>query len=805
MLDCAKTEGGRLRDDKNTPDGMSVEELAKLLRSTVADIVDKLRKLGVAATADVMLDDDTVRLISGELRRLRERVAPPKPSPTDFWNMPYTPPRVNTQPTAGRHSTETALIVDDPEDKAPGTAAGGRTTTGGTASGITASGSAASDIIESDSAAFEKVASDSTASDNVASDGVGQNALSRTRIPPRDARPDAQRPAPRPLWSAATYRPQYRNALTNTAARRAASAAAAAPTVRQATHKPELITEYAPPDGLIKKVTVYRWPATYNFYEQFRRDAQRYFDADYAGDAPPQRVEFFSYIPQYSQLNRAQLQYYLWWRSRVRAGEYPPADLSYVLLYIYEIINLPEKVDPKSGMAALCDVWAAYRVRYPRIDKYLVEWVADYGLMYGLPAPAERIAPFYSKVIDCCTLKEYYAGANSRGKNGFAASLADFASVYRWRDSKFAQGEALPVFETHIAGAVAHMLERSDAEGKPLFTSDAMRETKVSRDAFCGSLCAYNIKRRIDVEYMSFARSHELRGRLTEAVKYAENRVRAYLKIKSRLNASGIDADCRRWLDEYFDANLPSDRRRRAASADDAPDYERFYDAPAEDGGIERALELERASWSVTDKLVAAGDNTAGSAAGCAVGSDESGYNTVDASFSGESGAGEGGYGAADIGADGAGGKYGHNNVSASYDSESISDDCEDDAYVDGEINSDAIDFADGGDYTGAAYAGGDADEDGSANSPALPDDDPYAVFVSALDDRLRGALEALLRGGFAAYCRETGEFADALAAELNEAAVAATGDIVCEPDADGDIAVVEDYEDALRDALGRV
>ena len=55
-------------------------------------------------------------------------------------------------------------------------------------------------------------------------------------------------------------------------------------------------------------------------------------------------------------------------------------------------------------------------------------------------------------------------------------------------------------------------------------TVGAMRPAKIVRDAFCGSLCARNVKRRLEVEYLSHSRSQEQRLYITDIVKHAENR-----------------------------------------------------------------------------------------------------------------------------------------------------------------------------------------------------------------------------------------------------------------------------------------
>jgi hypothetical protein len=78
--------------------------------------------------------------------------------------------------------------------------------------------------------------------------------------------------------------------------------------------------EYSPKSSLIHTVRLYSWSSAYPYYEQFRRAAAYYYNKTSPKvDAEP----YFSYMPQYSQLNDRQLAYYLWFRSEIRAGRYP--------------------------------------------------------------------------------------------------------------------------------------------------------------------------------------------------------------------------------------------------------------------------------------------------------------------------------------------------------------------------------------------------------------------------------------------------------------------------------------------------
>ena len=69
-------------------------------------------------------------------------------------------------------------------------------------------------------------------------------------------------------------------------------------------------------------------------------------------------------MPQYEQMSASQLAYYLYFRDEVRNGRYIKTDNSYLFLYVYEIINLPDKIPPASGALLLSRIWSVYRQHY---------------------------------------------------------------------------------------------------------------------------------------------------------------------------------------------------------------------------------------------------------------------------------------------------------------------------------------------------------------------------------------------------------------------------------------------------------
>lgn len=347
---------------------------------------------------------------------------------------------------------------------------------------------------------------------------------------------------------------------------------------------------------LLLSVCIKKRGGEYNFYGRFRRDAIRYLKEEGAPCAP---APYFSYIPQYTQLTAAQKDFYLYWRSELRRGNFLPCDESYLYLYIYEILNLPDYIPPNEGVYLLCAVWAAYRARYPHMDKYLVEWVADYCLLHRLSCPSEAVRPFLRDILPLASLKEFYLGAlGELNEEGVETALAFFCD-YSWRESRYAKGEHKAAFKRHILGAVTPAL-RELFEDERLLQANTARSRR-AHDAFCGSLCAHNVKCRIEVTYYALSDVSALRSGLTAAVKYAENRLRAALAIKSRLSVPPLPARYKTKIDEYFSS---VNRELHPPKSEPLPAYEKLYDALSHGTDMTAAREIEQRSWATTRILV---------------------------------------------------------------------------------------------------------------------------------------------------------------------------------------------------------
>lgn len=113
------------------------------------------------------------------------------------------------------------------------------------------------------------------------------------------------------------------------------------------------------------------------FYEQgkFMED----FEDDYQFDE-----DFVRYFPTYRDLTDSQLRGYFSWRTKVRRGEVESTALSFVFIYIYELLNGIGVQSAEDGFRKIRNFWQEYRKYNPSVDRYVELWLKDYVVYNNL-------------------------------------------------------------------------------------------------------------------------------------------------------------------------------------------------------------------------------------------------------------------------------------------------------------------------------------------------------------------------------------------------------------------------------------
>lgn len=355
--------------------------------------------------------------------------------------------------------------------------------------------------------------------------------------------------------------------------------------------------EYSLSESPIHRVSLKKWKCSYHFYDEFLQDALRWKDV--VGQPSPY-VSFFSYVPQYNQLSERQLAFYLGWREACRHGEFPKTDYSYLLLYVFELINLGERVDTVESQRMLTELWKHYRSDFPAIEARLSRWICDYSLIHRLPPPENADS---AMVRHESVLKEFFITLPKNDPMRCVRSLLKYCCSYDYRSSKFAVGENLPLYDLHVFGVLAYVL--THFRGGDGFLADfSGGDSHMTRNAYEGALCCAAERYRIELDYCSFSRTNELRFLIGDMVKYAENKIRSHIGVKSKLSVYSITGELRACMDAYFLQNLSATVPKRKKEA--PQEYDILYDLPRKPFSLAEAKEIEKNSWDVTRALVSA-------------------------------------------------------------------------------------------------------------------------------------------------------------------------------------------------------
>jgi len=111
------------------------------------------------------------------------------------------------------------------------------------------------------------------------------------------------------------------------------------------------------------------------------------FEDDYTGFS-----ELNMASPSYQHMSYDQLRTYFTWRTEAREGRFLPISVSYLFLYVYELINGVGYDHPIDGFDMLIKTWDAYRNELPLLNRYLPAWVKDFYVYYDLPGSFTDLA-----------------------------------------------------------------------------------------------------------------------------------------------------------------------------------------------------------------------------------------------------------------------------------------------------------------------------------------------------------------------------------------------------------------------------
>lgn len=389
--------------------------------------------------------------------------------------------------------------------------------------------------------------------------------------------------------------------------------------------KKHILFSYEPENPLIKSVTVFSDKENATLFIEdnlFIRERRAFLNRE---AKEKDYVPFYSYSPRYSQLNKAQLGWYIWWRENLRHGNYIKTDESYVLLYAYELAATDDSEDKGQALDMLCSLLTSFSTSELRIVYKIMirDIICDFCLIHGLRPPTHKLVGVEKQIILGSFLPELLVDLSSDREN--CASVISAMSLYDYRRSKCYNESTASVFKQGINGAVSAVMNNNDAFNSiTSFTRGVYSAVTHERHPFSRMANIVNKNIKIEVVYYELS---TIKTAVTDIVRYSENKVREHLGIRSMIHVLTVNPYARGVIDSFFEENMPArkfvDRRKKENRVKpvEIHEYDKLYDVPKVEISPERALEIERESWDTTKKLTEAFSD---SAAIRDVGADES-------------------------------------------------------------------------------------------------------------------------------------------------------------------------------------
>ncbi|WP_334073145.1 TerB N-terminal domain-containing protein [Paenibacillus sp. A14] len=277
-------------------------------------------------------------------------------------------------------------------------------------------------------------------------------------------------------------------------------------------------------------------------------------------------VPFQHYWPTYEEMQPAQLKWYLHWRGEVRAGRYPDTDLSYLFVYLYELIHGIGWREPSQGFELIRRVWQEYRQRYPKLDLYAREWLYDFALVFGLDLPRmEPLLKFPRNLSTELRELEWYRRFTAEPL-GLSWDMLTPLLDYEVEKSRFYTGQGRKDLQQY-APKVVSLVDgyMSKAQGNRLLARFKPREKKVKRHLFRSAVYDFELHgRSVPVTVLPVSEHPPLRDYVTQLVRLTENKLRELTGFKGKLRGIAVEPDVEQLVDRFLRKEL---EQRKAEEA----------------------------------------------------------------------------------------------------------------------------------------------------------------------------------------------------------------------------------------------
>lgn len=266
-------------------------------------------------------------------------------------------------------------------------------------------------------------------------------------------------------------------------------------------------------------------------------------------------VPFKSYWPTYESMTPSQLRWYFYWRGEVREERYPDTDLSYIFLYIYELINGIGWIQAMDGYRLLLRIWEAYQKRYQKLNAYLPEWVTDFKVVHRLDVPFQDIVDRTPRGLGGLLLEMELMSAFRKEPLEVSWRSLRKLSDYDAEKSKFYQQEGKAALESYAPRALA-LVDRYFSKTQGMRLIDKYRPVTRNRKKFLFRSTVYDESMYgdlTDIDVMEITSCTKLRKFVTELIRGVENELREQMGFRGRLRNIKLEQEIARLIHKFIE------------------------------------------------------------------------------------------------------------------------------------------------------------------------------------------------------------------------------------------------------------
>jgi hypothetical protein len=235
------------------------------------------------------------------------------------------------------------------------------------------------------------------------------------------------------------------------------------------------------------------------------------------------------YWTTFRSLNKQQKKWYLYWRSETLRGNFMDNDLSYIILFTYELLNYSFNSNAAFNASMLERLYENYKDKVPKIGNYLPRWTSDFLLELGEVELAKEWERDFSQ-----THSLYEQLMKQRHELQRISFTYWKPYIRNARETEFFQKNKNKIYNV-FKGSLPILDKMLEEQGKDL--ADEWFEINHSNRTthLFGSAVMGRSVQNIEVPYTSYQHTENLHVVITNLFRLAENVTRSLLGEKREL------------------------------------------------------------------------------------------------------------------------------------------------------------------------------------------------------------------------------------------------------------------------------